>query len=239
MKTYAPDYYTSFRCIADKCRHTCCKGWEIDIDEISLQRMKKIPDISKHIQFDDTPHIILNGDESCPFLNARGLCDMILTHGEDMLCDICRDHPRFRNFWSDRIEIGLGLVCEEAARIILSSPTPLKLIEIENDGVDDALPDDEKWLLDYRDDLLANITAEGCRARLLEYLIYRHIPDALYDDRLEQRVSFVYSAYDELIGKWEKTSGTLDDLIEICRVFSYDVEYDDEVLEEYIENEGK
>ena len=33
MKLIAPDYYNKFSCIADKCRHSCCVGWEIDIDE--------------------------------------------------------------------------------------------------------------------------------------------------------------------------------------------------------------
>ena len=36
MKLYAPDYYTKFACIADKCQHSCCIGWEIDIDEETL-----------------------------------------------------------------------------------------------------------------------------------------------------------------------------------------------------------
>ena len=33
MKTYAPKYYQQFHCIADKCKHSCCIGWEIDIDK--------------------------------------------------------------------------------------------------------------------------------------------------------------------------------------------------------------
>ena len=32
MKLYAPGYYKRFACIASKCRHSCCVGWEIDID---------------------------------------------------------------------------------------------------------------------------------------------------------------------------------------------------------------
>ena len=36
MKTFAPNYYPSFRCIADKCRHSCCVGWDVYIDEETL-----------------------------------------------------------------------------------------------------------------------------------------------------------------------------------------------------------
>ena len=33
MNVYVPDYYPFFHCIASKCRHTCCAGWEIDVDD--------------------------------------------------------------------------------------------------------------------------------------------------------------------------------------------------------------
>ena len=29
-----PDYYKEFQCIADQCEHSCCIGWEIDVDDI-------------------------------------------------------------------------------------------------------------------------------------------------------------------------------------------------------------
>ena len=32
MKLYAPAYYREFACIADRCPHSCCVGWEIDVD---------------------------------------------------------------------------------------------------------------------------------------------------------------------------------------------------------------
>ena len=32
MTLIYPATADAFRCIADACRHTCCKGWEIDID---------------------------------------------------------------------------------------------------------------------------------------------------------------------------------------------------------------
>ena len=39
MKRVVPDYYADFACVAGACRHTCCVGWEIDIDPDSLRRM--------------------------------------------------------------------------------------------------------------------------------------------------------------------------------------------------------
>ena len=99
MISIYPDYYKEFKCIAGACRHTCCAHWEIDIDEESLARYKRdgIPYISEE---GDDPHFELKEDR-CPFLNHENLCELILEHGEDYLCQICRDHPRFRNYFTD------------------------------------------------------------------------------------------------------------------------------------------
>ncbi|MBQ8396838.1 MAG: flagellin lysine-N-methylase [Clostridia bacterium] len=158
---YAPDYYPHFRCIAADCRHSCCIGWEIDIDadtraayaavggEIGEKLTCAIDDSG------DAPHFRLTPDERCPFLRRDGLCELILTLGEDSLCQICADHPRFRSFWSGRTELGLGLCCEAAGALILSRSEPMRLIPIEDDGDDTPPDDDERVLLTLRDELLA------------------------------------------------------------------------------------
>lgn len=140
-----PDFYDNFRCIADKCRHSCCLGWEIDIDENSLKRFMRVEGefgeyMRRNIAPEPTPHFILGEDERCPFLCEDGLCKMILTLGEDALCDICREHPRFYNELPGRIEAGIGLCCEEACRLLLNGNEHLQLIaEGENEGEKDAL----------------------------------------------------------------------------------------------------
>ncbi len=156
MKQIAPDYYPTFRCIAADCRHSCCVGWEIDIDEHSLARYDNIPGqlgqrLQDSIDRTDTPHFRLDARERCPFLNDRGLCDLICQLGEDALCRICRDHPRFRNDFSHQTEWGLGLVCEAAAELVLSQTAPVGLTVLQDDG-DDTPPDEEEaYLLRLRD----------------------------------------------------------------------------------------
>ncbi len=125
MKLYAPEYYKKFICIADKCDHSCCIGWEIDIDEASYEKYKKLGgyglSIINSISVEDVPHFKLCAGDRCPHLDEKGLCKIILNVGEDYLCDICREHPRFYNY-TRVAEVGLGMSCREAARIILSSP---------------------------------------------------------------------------------------------------------------------
>ncbi len=125
MKLYAPKYYKNFICIADKCNHSCCIGWEIDIDNETFEKYKKLKigygiDINNSISVEDTPHFKLGTHDKCPHLDENGLCKIILNVGEDYLCNICREHPRFYNY-TNVAEVGLGMSCEEAARIILSS----------------------------------------------------------------------------------------------------------------------
>lgn len=140
MKEFAPKIYKDFRCIAAECRHNCCIGWEIDIDEDTLALYRAQTgtigeELRKNIEITDgCASFRLDEHERCPFLNRRNLCDIYLTLGENALCQICRDHPRFRNFFSDRTETGLGLCCEAAARLLLCAETPFSLIQIADDG---------------------------------------------------------------------------------------------------------
>ncbi len=148
-----PDYYPEFRCVADRCKHNCCIGWEIDIDEDTLGYYQSVDGelgkrLKKNICLDETPHFRLLSNDRCPFLNDKNLCDLILQLGEERLCQICTDHPRFRNFLPDRTEIGVGLCCEEAARLILSKKEPVKLLNEE--------PTDDEIIL-LRNDVISKL----------------------------------------------------------------------------------
>ena len=134
MKQVWPDYFERFACIKGDCRHSCCAGWEIDIDEESLARFRNVQgEIGNRLKSaiqtgEDGPYFAMTADGRCPFLNGEGLCDLILELGKDCLCQICADHPRFRNVFSDREEIGLGLCCEAAGQLILSNPDRVRLL---------------------------------------------------------------------------------------------------------------
>ena len=134
MKLYAPKYYKNFKCIADKCEHSCCIGWEIGVDGEALEKYKSFNEgygdaIKSSISYDGEPHFKLCADDRCPHLNEQGLCNIILNLGEGYLCDICREHPRFYNY-TDVAEVGLGMSCPEAARIILASHDYVSMEEI-------------------------------------------------------------------------------------------------------------
>ena len=126
MQLRAPEYYKNFKCIADKCSHSCCVGWEIDVDASAAEKYASLTEgygavIKDSIEWGDTPHFRLCENDRCPHLDGRGLCRIITELGESYLCHICREHPRFYNDTLCGKEVGVGMACEEAARLILSS----------------------------------------------------------------------------------------------------------------------
>ncbi|MBQ8447343.1 MAG: flagellin lysine-N-methylase [Clostridia bacterium] len=157
MKTYAPNYYKDFRCIAGECRHSCCIGWDVYIDNDTLCKYEKMGGklgglVRAHLcEKEDGICFEMRENGHCPFLNERGLCDIILEKGEDFISEICTEHPRFYNFFSDREEVGLGLSCEEAARIILSQEEKFSLFLLDDDGGEEKTSQRDKKFFAWRE----------------------------------------------------------------------------------------
>ena len=158
MKEYVLNYYPLFRCIAEKCKHTCCAGWEMNIDEQTLTNYKGYEG-----EFSSALKSGINYKKSkfrtdkfkrCAFLNEEGLCEIIINLGEKSLCQVCTDHPRFRGFFEDRTETGLGFCCEEAARIVLSFKGKIEPIMISDDRAEIELDINERNLLQFREKAL-------------------------------------------------------------------------------------
>ncbi len=295
MKTIAPAYYPAFRCIADRCQHSCCIGWEIDIDEDTAAFYRTVDGrLGERLAANICDGSFrLTANERCPFLNEHGLCDIITALGDKALCQICADHPRFRGYFSDRTELGLGLCCEEAARVILTSESD-DLIVLDNDGDSAPLWEDEAALLSARDRLFAiardrtkpirgreqallsyagrpPLSASELFAcydplerlekgwsdtlsrlptacdeeppqdlsvafeRLLVYFLYRHIPDALEDDRFEARAAFAAHSVKVLRLLCAAYGNSLDALLDLARRYSAEIEYSDENIGRLLE----
>lgn len=185
MKGCRPEYYDRFRCIAGACKDSCCIGWEIDVDEEKQSYYRSIEgELGQklHTCIDwKEGHFILRGEEErCPFLNEGNLCDLIIGLGEESLCDICREHPRFYDWYEGYTEVGLGLCCEEAARLLLSSEEKCSFLS-------DDYADEEPWinvLLDARE--TAYLIIQNRRHSIWERLYSL----AVYIEELQQCMDF-------------------------------------------------
>lgn len=287
MKTVYPNYYQHFSCIADKCRHNCCIGWEIDIDEDTLSYYDALGGaIGKKMQAsirreEGCACFALDERERCPFLREDNLCEIIVTLGEDALCDICTDHPRFRHFFSRRTELGLGLACESAAALILAFSEKMCLLEEGEGGEEEEtafflrreklfelaqnrdipldmrmqtllcktgaqLPDrsyaewadvyeslermDESFVrvIDRMKTLEEQATSDASRdvlfERLLVYFLYRH----LMPECEREAVGFCVHATRLLRALCEKDKLSFEETVELCRLYSSEIEYSEE-----------
>lgn len=157
MSIIVPEYYHQFRCSPKECKKNCCIGWEIDIDTETAEKYLSDSGVLKDkfqkcIKYEnDSYQFILNKDERCPFLNSENLCEIILNYGESSLCEICDQHPRFRNFIGTIEEIGLGITCEIAGNIIIHNESPFRLVDLKIEQ--DELDDYERNFLNFRDDI--------------------------------------------------------------------------------------
>ena len=183
-----PDFYDKFKCIADKCTDSCCIGWEIDVDEVALEKYQKLQSPigdeirSQIIKSEDGSNCFnLCENERCPFLNEKNLCRLIIATGDcQLLCDICREHPRFYEWFVGVTECGLGLCCEEVCRILLENNEPFSLVE-ESDG--------EEIVLETKEEVAESdfyIFLSAFREKLFEILFSK---DIIFEEKLVKILS--------------------------------------------------
>lgn len=119
--------YDKFKCIADKCKFTCCKGWDINIDTNTYNKWTKVNNDSEYLlsnvklktcENKDMYFINKENHEACPFLDKQGLCYVVKRHGEEYLSSTCHMFPRIENVFDNRKEFSLSCSCPEVVEII-------------------------------------------------------------------------------------------------------------------------
>ena len=162
MKFIKPNFYDQFRCTASACSDTCCAGWEIDIDPDTREYYENLEgEFGDRLreQIEELPEgtacFRLGEGERCPFLTEDNLCEVILELGEKALCEICREHPRFYEQIGDRMEMGVGLCCEEACRLLFEEKEPITFITTTVGELPDViiLPDSGMEIYRLRDEV--------------------------------------------------------------------------------------
>lgn len=167
-----PQYYDNFTCIADRCPDTCCAGWQIVIDDISLENYGKISGtfgerIQKSIDWKEG--IFRQNQRRCAFLNQENLCDLYRELGADSLCDTCRMYPRHVEEYEDLREFSLSLSCPVAAEMILGCKEQVRFLEEEDD-----VEEQEEEYEDF--DIILFDWLEEARGVLLEVIQDRSLP---------------------------------------------------------------
>ena len=115
------EIYNKFKCTADKCKQTCCEGWDINIDEKTYSKWNedKLESYLSNTLCKNNDEYIIRKDikESCPFLDEKGLCKIVKVHGDDYISETCRTFPRIIND-KDIKEYSLSCACPEVVELI-------------------------------------------------------------------------------------------------------------------------
>ena len=137
MIVIKPDYYDAFRCIASNCPDSCCKEWEVQVDESSAAFYRSLPGalgetLRSVLRTEDGETVMTIQQGRCPMWREDGLCRIQAELGEEALCKTCREFPRLKHDYGDFAELGLELSCPEAARFILdAAEVPMVSLEVQ------------------------------------------------------------------------------------------------------------
>lgn len=130
MEIRVPDYYRRFACSADRCTDTCCAGWQIVIDEETLNKYETFQGpfgnrLANSIDWKEG--VFLQYEERrCAFLDENNLCDIYTEAGPELFCRTCKTYPRHFEEFENVREISLAMSCPEAAKLILDRKEPVR-----------------------------------------------------------------------------------------------------------------
>lgn len=147
-----PDYYKEFNCIGGKCEATCCAGWEIVVDEESLEKYDDVKgEFGKRLRnsINYTEEVFLQDDKKrCAFLNNEDLCDIYTNIGEDYLCHTCCNYPRHLEEFEEVNEMSLSISCPVVTKLILDRVEPLTFYDEEVEEEEEEFEDFDMLFFD-------------------------------------------------------------------------------------------
>lgn len=187
MEFYSIDISKKFKCVANKCEYTCCKGWLIPVDDETYARYSILPGqkgrLIRMAVKTKEPKRFRKCVNSCVFLTSNGLCRHELKGNKLLMPVICRNFPRRVLDFGERRESTLELSCPEAARLFLEEIKVHNFIEDEKrESILDFYNDDK--------DFLNYLLSE--RKRLVDYVI----KDGPLWEKWESIYAYIYNVHD-------------------------------------------
>lgn len=210
--------YDKFKCIADKCKFTCCEGWDINVDNNTYDKWKRDKKDSEYLlnnvkikKCNEKTEYFINKEiyEACAFLDGQGLCNIVKSHGEEYLSLTCHTFPRLENVFENKKELSLSCACPEVVEILNNLKGKVEMIS-------------EKSIYEEEN--------------LLELRIRETLIDIIYEERLSLEERLIIS-FEMLLNILENEIYTNEEnLLEELEKYS-DREYIEEVINVYSEIE--
>lgn len=141
-------FLTRFACLGDTCEDTCCKSWDMQVDDATLSRyQQKAPELLTAVTEGQNSGHIMRRDPQSNFCVkfTDGLCGIHRDYGSDFLGDACHFYPRVTRRLSNAVVMTAVMSCPEITRLALFADDAFVL----NGGAVDRLPE---TLKDYAPD---------------------------------------------------------------------------------------
>ena len=181
MKVFYPAYYKAFSCIAGLCEDSCCKEWEVDVDETAAAFYRQLPGdlgdrLRQVLRQEDGCTLMTIENGRCPMWRQDGLCQIQAQLGHDALCETCRQYPRLKHEYGDFTELDLELSCPEAARLIFSPAQATVEETVSQEQMPDYDPEAMQTLLESRKKILDFLITDPLPLpqKLRVLLLYAH-----------------------------------------------------------------
>lgn len=188
--------YDDFKCTADKCKFTCCEGWDIDIDNDTYEKWKNHKEDSEYL-LNNVKIKNVNGEngyfinketfESCLFLDCKGLCNIVKNKGEEYLSKTCSIFPRISNDFEEMKEFSLSCSCPEVIEILDNMDSKSLIDQVKEINAKDLLLE-----LKLRERLINIISEDGFSLEEKLLLAFDMLLNILENESYTSEESFLY-----------------------------------------------
>lgn len=166
MKTKAISIINKFKCLGAECPNTCCRNWNVSVDEITYENYKKAPGLKKYSLIASTKRLKgFHVMRTIPFqgciYHRKGLCRFQCENHMEWMPEICRVYPRRIIEMGELREMTVELSCVEMARIFIENPGRLHFRDCE-----EMKP---QWVLENRDEKFEEYLLKS-RDKILDFL---------------------------------------------------------------------
>lgn len=119
-----------FTCLGDACEDTCCRGWDMQLTQETLDLYaREAPELLHDVERVDSGGAIMKRDaltDACVKFE-QGWCSLQIRYGEALLGDACHFFPRISRSIGETVFVSATLSCPEAARLMLAEEGAFEL----------------------------------------------------------------------------------------------------------------
>lgn len=198
--------YPHFHCLGGECPHSCCKGWQIPVDDETYRRYCDMRGaygraLRFHTWKTKAGRMIQKQLWRCPHWNSDRLCQFQVNGEPELMPIICRVYPRDAVIAAGEMEVTMELSCISMAQTFLEHLGRLRFLETDEDiesiwEMDNDEPAFYAYLKKDREAILDYVWADGRELAdawqtLYAYIYRQH--DLIVRDRMDEAKEILIS----------------------------------------------